>query len=140
MLRTPIARALPSLPLLAAACIAFGAAAAAQAVAAQAVAAQDLAAAAARHGAGRTDAAHAGIWKAATPPAGSMRGEFRNNDPVGLAAGEKIPADCSLNWIDPDSHKLYCFASATSLVYFLDSPHEFLARAQKNWRKLGSPG
>jgi len=69
-----------------------------------------------------------------------MHGEFHNNDPVGLAAGAKIPADCSLNWVDPDFHKLYCFSSATSLVYFLDSPRAFLDRAQQNWRKLEPQG
>jgi hypothetical protein len=100
----------------------------------------DLASAALQHGAVRSDAAHAGIWKAATPPEGSMHGEFGNNDPVGLAAGAKIPADCSLNWVDPDFKKLYCFSSATSLVYFLDSPRAFLARAEANWRKLAARG
>jgi len=100
----------------------------------------DLATAAAEHGAKTSDAAHSGIWKAATPPSGSMHGEFKNNDPVGLAAGAKIPADCSLNWIDPDFKKLYCFSSATSLVYFLESPRAFLARARKNWVRLNTRG
>jgi len=100
----------------------------------------DFAAAAAQHGAETADAAQAGIWKAATPPSGSMHGEFENNDPVGLAAGARIPADCSLNWIDPDFKKLYCFSSATSLVYFLESPRAFLARARKNWATLSTRG
>jgi hypothetical protein len=100
----------------------------------------DLTTAAAQHGAKTSDAARAGIWKAATPPSGSMHGEFKNDDPVGLAAGAEIPADCSLNWIDPDFKKLYCFSSATSLVYFLESPRAFLARAQKNWVKLNTRG
>jgi hypothetical protein len=69
-----------------------------------------------------------------------MHGEFDNNDPLGLAAGARIPADCSLNWVDPDFHKLYCFSTATSLVYFLDSPRAFLARARKNWAALGHSG
>ena len=102
--------------------------------------AADLTSAAAQHGATAADAGHAGIWKAATPPSGSMRGEFDNNDPIGLAAGTKIPADCSLNWVDPDFHKLYCFSSATSLVYFLDSPRAFLTRARKNWATLSHSG
>jgi hypothetical protein len=93
----------------------------------------DLTVAAAQHGATSTDAARAGIWKAVMPPSGSMHGEFDSNDPLGLAAGARIPADCSINWVDPDFGKLYCFSSATSLVYFLDSPRAFLARAQKNW-------
>ena len=94
---------------------------------------EGVAAAATQHGAESSDPSRVGIWKAATPPVGSMHGEFGGNDPVGLAAGTRIPADCSINWVDPDSHKLYCFSSATSLVYFLDSPHAFLRRALENW-------
>lgn len=85
-------------------------------------------------------AGHTGIWKWAVPPA-PMKGMFDNDDPIGLVAGKRIPADCSLNWTDPDTHKLYCFSSATSLVYFLDAPQTYLAQAQKNWRVLkGKPG
>jgi hypothetical protein len=76
-----------------------------------------------------------GIWKAVVPP-GAMHGEFANNDPLGLAAGVAIPADCSINWVDPDAGKLYCFSSATSLVVFLDSPHAYLERARAQWRHL----
>jgi hypothetical protein len=101
-----------------------------------ATAADDVTAAAVQHGARAGDAGHAGIWKAATPPEGSMHGEFDGNDPIGLAVGSRIPADCSINWKDPDFGKVYCFSSATSLVYFLDSPRKFLAKAQKNWTDL----
>ena len=87
----------------------------------------------AQHDGAATDADHAGIWKAAVPPRGTTPGEFAGNDPLGLAAGVRIRADCSINWVDPDSHKRYCFASATSLVVFLDSPHSYLARARANW-------
>jgi YHS domain-containing protein len=97
----------------------------------------DLTAAAAQHGARSSDPEHAGIWKAVSPP-GGMRGEFDNNDPIGLAAGKKIEADCSLNWVDPDFGKRYCFSSATSLVYFLSAPRSYLARARKNWSGLSS--
>jgi opacity protein-like surface antigen len=97
----------------------------------------DVTAAAAQHGAGSSDPGHAGIWKAVSPP-GGMRGEFDNNDPIGLAAGKKIEADCSLNWVDPDFGKRYCFSSATSLVYFLNAPRSYLARARKNWTGLSS--
>ncbi len=76
-----------------------------------------------------------GIWKARTP-AVPMRGEFDNFDPIGVAAGAKIKADCSLNWTNPDDGKRYCFSSGTSLVMFLDRPHGNIARAEKSWRKL----
>jgi hypothetical protein len=77
-----------------------------------------------------------GIWKAVVPALGSMKGEFENNDPIGLYAGVKIKADCSLNWTNPDDHKLYCFSSATSLVFFLDAPANYLESARQNWAKL----
>lgn len=76
-----------------------------------------------------------GIWKAVVPPR-SMRGEFESFDPVGVAVGAKIKADCSLNWVNPDDGKLYCFSSGTSLVYFLDRPHASIQRAREGWRKL----
>jgi hypothetical protein len=79
-----------------------------------------------------------GTWKWVVPPV-KMKGGFDDHDPIGLAAGKLIPADCSINWIDPDTRKLYCFTSATSLVYFLDAPHMNLARAEKGWRALKGP-
>ena len=100
--------------------------------------ATDFVSATVQHGARAADAAHAGIWKAVAPASGTMHGEFDSNDPIGLAAGVRIEADCSINWIDPDSGRRYCFSSATSLVYFLDAPHTFLIRARKRWSTLQS--
>jgi len=76
-----------------------------------------------------------GIWKAAVP-AKPMKGEFNDFDPLGVAAGARIKADCSLNWINPDDGKLYCFSSGTSLEFFLDMPQANLDRARAGWRKL----
>ncbi|HYM29308.1 MAG TPA: hypothetical protein VET66_14255 [Steroidobacteraceae bacterium] len=78
-----------------------------------------------------------GIWKAVVPPR-SMHGEFDSNDPIGVAAGRRIAADCSINWLDPDEHKLYCFSSATSLVFFLEGPHGWLERARRQWPRLAA--
>jgi hypothetical protein len=80
-----------------------------------------------------------GIWKAAVPPK-AMHGEFYNLDPIGVAAGARIAADCSLNWINPDDGKLYCFSSGTSLEFFLDRPQANLARAYAVWRKMNAQG
>ncbi len=80
-------------------------------------------------------AAGGGIWKAAVPRR-PMRGEFDSLDPLGVAAGARIKADCSLNWINPDDGKRYCFSSGTSLEVFLDMPQANLQRAQASWRKL----
>jgi hypothetical protein len=78
-----------------------------------------------------------GIWKAAVPP-NAMHAEFGGHDPIGLAAGAKIKADCSLNWTDPDTRKLYCFSSATSQSYFQDWPKRNIERASREWN--GSHG
>ena len=80
-----------------------------------------------------------GIWKAVVPP-GHMTAEFGGHDPLGLAAGAKIQADCSLNWIDPDTGKLYCFSSATSQSIFQDWPQRNIERAQKAWHALNHSG
>jgi hypothetical protein len=76
-----------------------------------------------------------GIWKAVVPPK-AMKGEFDNMDPLGVAAGARIPADCSLNWVDPDDGKLYCFVSGTSLEFFLDGPKTHLQQARAGWLRL----
>jgi hypothetical protein len=78
-----------------------------------------------------------GIWKAAVP-ATPMKGEFDSLDPLGVAAGARIKADCSLNWIDPDDGKRYCFSSGTSLEVFLDKPQANLERARTRWRDMNS--
>lgn len=78
-----------------------------------------------------------GIWKAVVPPT-DMKGEFDSDDPIGVAAGARIKADCSINWVDPDSGARYCFSSGTSLEYFLDSPHASIERARAGWRKLSA--
>jgi hypothetical protein len=85
--------------------------------------------------AARAEESQGGIWKAVVPPT-SMHGEFDNDDPIGLGAGVRISADCSINWVDPDTGKLYCFSSATSLVVFLDAPHGYLERARAGWLRL----
>jgi YVTN family beta-propeller protein len=81
-----------------------------------------------------------GIWKAVVPSPGAMQGAFDSNDPIGLTAGVRIKADCSINWVDPDEGRLYCFSSATSLVVFLEAPRAYLERARAQWQHLGGRG
>ena len=80
-----------------------------------------------------------GIWKAIVPP-NAIEAEFGGHDPIGLASGARIKADCSLNWTDPDTHKLYCFSSATSQSYFQDWPKGNIERAGRAWRELAAGG
>ena len=79
-----------------------------------------------------------GIWKAVVPPT-PMQGEFDGLDPLGVAAGARIKADCSLNWINPDDGRRYCFSSGTSLEIFLDNPQASIDRARRGWQKLIAP-
>jgi hypothetical protein len=65
-------------------------------------------------------------------PAAKMHALFADLDPIGLVADTRIRADCAFNWTDPDTHKLYCFTTATSLVSFLGSPQTDLAEAEMN--------
>jgi hypothetical protein len=78
-----------------------------------------------------------GIWKAAVPPT-LMKGEFDDFDPIGIAAGARIKADCSLNWVNPDDGARYCFSSGTSLEIFLDQPQVNIRRAREGWRRLNA--
>src|ERR1700722_9798027 len=76
-----------------------------------------------------------GIWKAAVPRK-PMQGEFDSYDPLGVVAGARIKADCSLNWTNPDDGRRYCFSSGTSLEIFLDQPQANLERARRSWHRM----
>jgi hypothetical protein len=76
-----------------------------------------------------------GIWKAVVPKT-AMQSEFDGFDPIGIAAGARIKADCSLNWVNPDDGARYCFSSGTSLEFFLESPHANIASARAAWLTL----
>lgn len=77
-----------------------------------------------------------GMWDIGRPHPMKGKGVFDDHDPIGVAAGKLIPTDCSLYWTDPDTRKVFCFASQASLVYFLAAPNANAARAEKSWRDL----
>jgi hypothetical protein len=81
-----------------------------------------------------------GMWDIGRPHPLKGKGAFDDHDPIGIAAGKLIPTDCSLYWTDPDTHKLFCFSSQASLVYFLAAPKANMARAEKGWRELKGAG
>jgi hypothetical protein len=82
----------------------------------------------------KPNANEVGIWKYYVPQ--GMRGEFDSYDPVGLMAGTLIRADCSINWRDPDTGKLFCFWTGTSLNYFQDFPKANTERAREAFERL----
>lgn len=75
-----------------------------------------------------------GIWKSYSPK--GLRGEFHNYDPIGLIAGALIHTDCSINWTDPDDGRVYCFNSATSLVYFENWPKTYSRKAAEALERM----
>ncbi len=82
----------------------------------------------------QADANEIGIWKAYVPH--GVKGEFDSYDPVGLMAGTLIHADCSINWRDPDTHKLFCFSTGTSFNYFRDFPKANTVKAEHMYERL----
>ncbi len=82
----------------------------------------------------KPDANQVGIWKSYVPR--GVKGEFNNYDPVGLMAGTMIHADCSINWRDPDTGKLFCFSTGTSLNYFQDFPKANTKRASEQFERM----
>ena len=82
----------------------------------------------------KPDANEVGIWKSYA--AKGLKGEFHNYDPIGLIAGALIHTDCSINWTDPDDGRVYCFNSATSLVYFENWPKTYSRKAAEALAKM----
>lgn len=56
--------------------------------------------------------------------------EFNKECAMGLAVGQHIPTDCSVNWTDPADGKTYCFSSSKSKDMFLQAPTVNLKKAQ----------
>ena len=63
--------------------------------------------------------------------------EFDGSCAWGLAEyGAIVPTDCAISWIDPKTHKTYCFSSDKSKQSFLQNPDENERRAAEKGRKL----
>ena len=57
------------------------------------------------------------------PGATPAKGEFDNSCAMGLASGQLVKTDCSVNWTAPDG-KIYCFSTERSKLAFLKDPDE----------------
>ena len=76
------------------------------------------------------------ILALASPAPAPVKGEFDDQCAMGLASGQTVKTDCSVNWTDEDGH-VYCFSSDASKEAFLKDPagnikkaKEFLASKQ----------
>jgi YHS domain-containing protein len=56
--------------------------------------------------------------------------EFEDSCAMGLADGQMVSTDCSVNWTDEDG-KVYCFSSESSKSAFLKDPAGNIAKAKK---------
>ena len=63
----------------------------------------------------------------ATAPA---KGEFDNSCAMGLAEGQTVKTDCSVNWTADDG-KVYCFSTEASKEAFLKNPAENIQKAKE---------
>jgi hypothetical protein len=60
----------------------------------------------------------------------AAEGEFNKECAMGLAMGQHIPTDCSVNWTNPADGKTYCFSSAETRDMFLNASTVNLKKAQ----------
>jgi YHS domain-containing protein len=59
-----------------------------------------------------------------------VKGEFDNSCAMGLAEGQMVKTDCSVNWTDADGH-IYCFSSEDSKAAFRKDPAGNLQKARE---------
>jgi YHS domain-containing protein len=64
------------------------------------------------------------------PAAAPPKGEFDNSCAMGLASGQVVKTDCSVNWTAPDG-KVYCFSTEASKEAFLKNPTENIQKAKE---------
>ena len=60
--------------------------------------------------------------------ASPVKGEFDNSCAEGLAEGQTVKTDCSVNWTAPDG-KVYCFSTEESKTAFLKNADENIQKA-----------
>jgi hypothetical protein len=58
------------------------------------------------------------------------KGEFDNSCAMGLAEGQTVKTDCSVNWTAPDG-KVYCFSTEGSKTSFLKNADENIQKAKE---------
>ena len=62
--------------------------------------------------------------------AAQKHGQFGGQCAEGLAEGQHIATDCSVNWTAKDG-KMYCFGNEAAKTKFLKNPQAQLAKARK---------
>ena len=65
-----------------------------------------------------------------SPVPAPAKGEFDNSCAMGLAEGQTVKTDCSVNWTAPDG-KVYCFSTEGSKTAFLKNADENIQKAKE---------
>ena len=63
-------------------------------------------------------------------PPSAPKGEFNDSCAMGLASGQVVKTDCSVNWTAPDG-KVHCFSTEASKEAFLKNPDENIQKARE---------
>ena len=63
-------------------------------------------------------------------PAAAAKSQFDDSCAMGLASGQLVKTNCSVNWTAPDG-KVYCFSSEESKTAFLKNPDENIQKAKE---------
>ena len=63
-------------------------------------------------------------------PAAAAKSESDDSCAMGLASGQLVKTNCSVNWTAPDG-KVYCFSSEESKTAFLKNPDENIQKAKE---------
>src|SRR3989337_814845 len=58
-----------------------------------------------------------------------VKGEFDDQCAMGLASGQNVKTDCSVNWTDEDGH-VYCFSSEPSKEALVTDPAGHIKKAK----------
>ena len=70
-------------------------------------------------------------------PTLALAEEFESNCAWALAErGVERKTDCSVNWKDPETGKIYCFSNQQTKLLFLQDPEEGIQKAEEAFDKL----
>ena len=66
-------------------------------------------------------------------------GEYKDHCAAGLAIYEVlVETDCSVNWTDQRTGKVYCFSSDGTMEEFLEDVDANIAKANEKFTELGT--
>lgn len=66
-------------------------------------------------------------------------GEYKDHCAAGLAIYDVlVETDCSVNWTDQRTGKVYCFSSESTKEEFLEDVDTNIAKATKKFSELGA--